>query len=230
MPYTTNPKMPRLRAKAIDMVNEGKSIRQAAKYFGFQPSTVSRWVKRSPQGGCHFLETKSSRPKHHPRQLKPQVVQKIRQLRIELRGRCAEVIHGHLLRQDIRVSLSSVKRTLDRQGLVKHRTFYKHKRLRLSRPEASKPGDLVQLDTIHLMKTPSERIYIYTLLDVHSRWAYAWASERANNTQSIKFLKQAKTKAPFAFKCLPQHAHVGPQLYPFFSPCGCTCAELPQVL
>lgn len=202
MPYTTNPAMPRLRAKAIDLVHAGKTVREVARYFGFQPSTVSRWVKKSPQNGCHLLPTFSSRPKRHPKELPQAIVARIRQLRLDLKGRCAEVIHGHLQKEGVMVSLSSVKRTLDRQGLTKRRTFYKHKRLRFARPMAVKPGDLVQLDTIHLMKNPSERMYIYTLLDVHSRWAYAWASDRANNAQSIKFLKQAKLKAPFSFRCL----------------------------
>lgn len=202
MPYTTNPAMPRLRAKAVDLVRAGKTIREVAKYFGFQASTVSRWVKKSPQGGCYAIPTAKSRPKHHPRQLHQAIVAKIIQLRIELRGRCAEVIHGHLQKEGTAVSLSSVKRTLDRHGMTKRRTFYKHKRLRFARPMATKPGDLVQLDTIHLMKNSKERMYIYTLLDVRSRWAYAWASDRANNVQSIKFLKQAKLKAPFSFRCL----------------------------
>jgi transposase InsO family protein len=143
-----------------------------------------------------------SRPKSHPNQLDKEVVGRIKELRAKLKGRCAEVIHEHLKKEGIFVSLSSVKRTLDRQGLTKKRTFYKHARLRFPRPLAVKPGDLVQLDTIHLMKNPSERMYIYTLLDVCSRWAHAWATDRANNVQSIKFLKQAKLKAPFSFKCL----------------------------
>ena len=202
MPYTTNPMMPKLRARAVDLVHSGKSIREVARYLGFEASTISRWVKKSPSNGCWAIPTLVSRPKHHPKELKPDIVKKIRELRIKLKGRCAEVIHGYLLKENIKVSLSSVKRTLDRQGLTKHRTFYKHKRLHLGRPTAIKPGDLVELDTIHLMKTPDERMYIYTLLDVHSRWAHAWASERANNVQSVKFLKQAKNKAPFVFRCL----------------------------
>lgn len=202
MPYTTNPMMPRLRAKAVDLVRSGKTIREVARYLGFEASTISRWVKRSPQNGCHVIPTLVSRPKSHPKQLQQSVVRRIRELRISLKGRCAEAIHGHLKREKIKISLSSVKRTLDRQGLTKHRTFYKHKKARIERPDIVKPGDLVELDTIHLMKSSSERMYIYTLLDVHSRWAYAWASERANNYQSLKFLRQAKQKAPFTFKCL----------------------------
>jgi transposase InsO family protein len=202
MPYTTNPAMPKLRAKAVDLVHQGKTIREVARYLGFEASTVGRWVKKSPPNGCWEIPTLISRPKHHPKELKREIVNRIKELRIELRGRCAEVIHGHLKKENIVVSLSSVKRTLDRQGLTKRRTFYKHKRLRFARPLAVKPGDLVQLDTIHLMKTSNERMYIYTLLDVRSRWAYAWASERANNIQSLKFLKQAKLKAPFSFRCL----------------------------
>jgi transposase-like protein len=43
MAYTINPNLPRLRAKAVDIViKEHKSIRHVARYYGFNPSTVSR--------------------------------------------------------------------------------------------------------------------------------------------------------------------------------------------
>lgn len=40
--YTTNPAMPRLRVKAVEMVREGKSLSDAAKYFGYSKGAVSK--------------------------------------------------------------------------------------------------------------------------------------------------------------------------------------------
>ncbi|KKP32604.1 MAG: hypothetical protein UR22_C0009G0031 [Parcubacteria group bacterium GW2011_GWC2_32_10] len=34
MAYTTNPKVPRLRVRAVNIVRSGKSISQVARYFG----------------------------------------------------------------------------------------------------------------------------------------------------------------------------------------------------
>lgn len=36
MAYTTNPRMPELRAKAVDKVRSGKSVSEVARYFGWK--------------------------------------------------------------------------------------------------------------------------------------------------------------------------------------------------
>jgi transposase InsO family protein len=122
------------------------------------------------------------------------------EIRKETGGRCAEVVHRMLQREGKKVSLSSVKRTLDRKGLTKS-TRKKYYRSGI-RPKADYAGDLVQVDTIHLMETPQKRIYIYTLLDVHSRWAYAEASEKISAVRSVRFVKNAQSRAPFIFRHL----------------------------
>lgn len=60
----------------------------------------------------------------------------------------------------------------------------------------------MQIDTIHLMQTKTKRIYVYTLIDVYSRWTYAWASNKANARISVLFLRKAQKAAPFTFKCI----------------------------
>jgi len=216
MPYTTNPNLPKLRAKAISLMRRNSwSVRQTARYFGFNPSTISKWNRKVPPGGSHEIPTKSSRPKSHPGKLKPEIVKRITELRIATNGRCSEVIHQHLLNEGIVVSLNSVKRTLDRKNMLRKRSPWKRLHKYPERPNAVNPGDLIQLDTIHLMKNEKERIYIYTLIDVYSRWAYAWASEKMNSRKSINFVKSAKQKSLFNFNCL-QSDH-GPEFSQHFS-------------
>ena len=72
----------------------------------------------------------------------------------------------------------------------------------MERPEAVNPGDLVQLDTIHLMEDEKSRIYVYTLLDLYSRWSHAWAVKKVNTRKSVEFVRRAKGKFPSDFKCL----------------------------
>lgn len=67
------------------------------------------------------------------------------------------------------VSLSSVKRTLKRHGLLKSRSPWQKTCKSPHRPIAASPGDLVQMDTIHIYTIAGQRFYVYTLLDVHSR-------------------------------------------------------------
>lgn len=184
------------------MVREGKSIREVSRYFGFNPSTVSRWNKRVPIGGAYEIPTESSRPKSHPKQLGKKIVKRIIELRKQTKGRCSEVIHRHLFNEGVGVSLSSVKRTLERNHLIKKRSPWKRYHPPQDRPEVFKPGDLVEVDTIHLMNNSKEKIYIYTLIDIYSRWAYARASNRLNTRISIEFIRGAKRRFPFAFNCL----------------------------
>jgi transposase InsO family protein len=201
MPYTTNPRMPKLRAKAVTMVRQGKSVSEVARYFGYTKGAVSKWCKKAPQCRTFIIPTKSSRPHHHPAELPKEKVKNIIDYKLKYK-RCSEVIHQHLINDGIDVSLSSVKRKLDNSGLIKKRSPWKRLHLSTKRPIVLKPGDLVMVDTIHLMVTPNKRIYVYTLIDVYSRWTYAWAVDRISARKSVAFLKKAQQMANFKFNCI----------------------------
>lgn len=202
MAYTTNPYLPRLRMQAVRLVKYGGwSIRSVSRHISVAPSTVSRWAKKDVSFGQRPIPTLSSRPHSHPRTLKEKIVEAIIKQR-KKHNRCAEVIQRELQLKKIKVSLSSVKRTLKRNYLLRERSPWKRMHRSTARPLASNPGDLVQMDTIHLMKNPKERIYVYTLLDVHSRWAFAYASGKMSCGKSLKFIKNAQREFPFRFNCL----------------------------
>lgn len=193
--------MPKLRMEAVRLVKcRGWSTRQAARYTGYSQSAIVKWCRKDPTGGWRRIETKSSKPNHHPKELSNELISEIVKTRLNLK-RSSEVIHKVLSEKGIGVSLSSVKRTLDRKMLLKKRSPWKRYHAPIPRPFAQNAGDLVQLDTIHLMRG-NERIYVFTLLDVFSRFAYARAYERANTRISLDFLKRAKREIPFDFKYL----------------------------
>lgn len=201
MAYTTNPKMSRLRAKAVEMVGDGKGVREVARYFGYEPGTISKWCQKAPMPGVFEIATASSRPNHHPNETPYLLVKRALELRNQT-GRCAEVIHQILLNESNIVSLSTVKRILDRAGMTKKRSPWKRRHCSIKRPKAFREGDLVEVDTIHIMQNQRDKIYIYTLLDVFSRWAFALATEKINTHQSTNFVRQALQKSPFEFTCL----------------------------
>ena len=194
--------MPRLRAKAVEMVRSGKGVREVARYFGYGPGTISKWCSKAPEPGVFEISTESSRPHHHPRETPYQIVREIIYKRIETNGRCAEVIHQMLLNDGISVSLSTVKRILDRSGMTKKRNIRNKRHMNIKRPKTVKQGDLVQIDTIHIMQNEKYRVYVYTLLDVYSRWAYALASNKLSSLKSVLFVRKAISKSPFPFTCL----------------------------
>jgi transposase InsO family protein len=214
MPYTTNPHLPRVRGEAIKLVRQGWGIRQVARHLGFHPSTVLRWTRRGMDVRMNNIPTKSSRPHRHPRALPQNIVDRIVALRLQHK-RCSEVIHHFLIQEGTIVSLNSVKRVLKRAGLLKERSPWKKYHVSPKRPFVASAGDLVQIDTIHIHPFTGERFYIYTLLDVHSRWAHAKVSAKITAGRTLKFLEEAKQKAPFHFKML-QSDH-GPEFAKWFT-------------
>lgn len=194
--------MPRIRKEAAQLLVRKKwSTRKVARHFGFNQSTIVRWFKKSKTYGYNLIPTLSSKPKHHPKQLSDELVWKIFQQRIKNK-RCAEVVHQELLNQGIKVSLSSVKRTLDRHGLLKKRSPWKRFHPHVDRPYPLKAGDLVQIDTIHLMINEKQRIYVFVLIDVYSRWVYAKCYAKMNSHICLNFVREAQKIASFKFEML----------------------------
>ena len=200
MSYTINENMPKLRQRAAELVSKGWSARKVGRYLGFHHTAVMKWVRKSRKIGYHPIPTRSSRPDHHPRQLDQKLVKAIIEKRLAVK-RSAEVVHQELLNEHVSVSLSSVKRTLDRNHMLNKRNPWKRYHPPMDRPVVEKPGDLVQIDTIHLMAA-GHRIYVFTLLDVYSRWAYARAYDRANVGSALDFLSRARAEAPFKFQMI----------------------------
>ena len=214
MAYTTNPHLPRVRAQAVELVQQGWSTRKVAHRVGYDHSTIVRWSKRVPLIGRREIPTLSSRPHSHPRALPPEIVEAILEKR-KKRNRCAEVVHQELLRDDISVSLSSVKRTLKRYGLIKRRSPWKRWHFSTPRPLASNPGSLVQIDTIHVGPCDKKRLYVYTMIDVYSRYAWAYVTQRINTHKSLSFVKRSQGTTPFVFSTL-QSDH-GPEFSTYFT-------------
>lgn len=205
--------MPKVRRDAAEMVRKGFSPTEVGRRFGVGSSTICKWIKKAVVTGFHPIPTLSSKPKHHPNELGNELVWKIFHQRIKTR-RCAEVIHQELLNQGVKTSLSSVKRTLDRSGLLKKRSAYMRYHPHQERPYPLKPGDLVEIDTIHLMVDEKKRIYVYVLIDVYSRWVYVKSFEKIGGRNSLRFIKEAQMNAPFIFGML-QSDH-GPEFGDWF--------------
>jgi len=212
--YTTNPNMPKLRMEAVRLVKyRDWSTRQVSRYTGFNQSAIVKWCKKDPTGGWRRIPTRSSKPNHHPKELKKDIVDKILEIRMATK-RTSEVVHQELLNQGIAVSLNSVRRTIDRHGLMKKRSLWKRYHPHVDRPTPQKPGDLVQLDTIHRMIDKKKRLYIFVLIDVYSRWAHAKAYVKMNGATSIKFVTEVQRHASFSFDML-QSDH-GPEFGKWF--------------
>jgi len=193
MPYTTHPVMPKVRSEAAFFAME-HGVRRAALRYGVSPGTISKWVDKVALYGAHPIPTISSRPHTHPNELPEEMVSRILALRSE-RNQCAEILHHRLKQEGIIVSLSSVKRILQRNGCTRFSPWKKWHTYP-PRPIPETPGMLIEIDTI-ADGPHTDRLYAYTLLDVCSRWAYADVARSINTFASVRFLHEARRKAPF---------------------------------
>lgn len=199
MAYTTNEKVGKVRIAAIRMMALGKSSREVARHFGYNQSTIVRWYKRKNETWHRKeLPTKSSRPHTSPRRT-PRAIEGLIIAKRKALKRCTEVVHQSLKRDGVAVSVSTVKRVLNRYGMLKKRSPWKKTRKYPIRPDIASQGDLVEFDTIHLNRGGP---YIYTAIDVFSRYGYAMVSKKATCAATLRFLKQCREYFPFEIRCI----------------------------
>lgn len=201
MAYTNNPNLPRVRGQAVELVRRGWTARKVARHFGFSHSAVVKWWAKSLARGYGSIPTLSSRPKTNPRGLSRTMISEIIKERVG-RRRCAEHVYHALKNRGVIVSLSSIKRILDRCGLRKKRSPWKRPHDYTERPEPAFVGALMECDTIHIIAPDGTRIYVYTLIDLFSRWAYAEVGEKIGTVASVGFIERAKVATPFKFEMI----------------------------
>jgi len=201
MSYSKNPNLPKVRAEAVKMLRSGVSTRRVARHFGYSHSAIVKWNAKVPANFYQYrvISTESSRPHHHPSELPDEIIKLILDYRFTTR-RGAEFIHFKMRQEGANVSLSSVKRTLRRHELTRYSKWKKWHQY-TPRPLPESPGLLVEADIIHDGYI-GQQLYIYTLLDVCSRWAYAAPAIRITANASVKFMRAASGSVPFAFQTI----------------------------
>ncbi len=225
MAYSINPNLPRARALAMKLLFQEKlSLQVVANKCGVHRSTVYRWkikwleinehvelennYRPNREAGKQFrftavhwlIPTLSSRPQTSPNAIGGVIVQRILELRNTLK-RCAEVVWYHLVHMEgIVVSLSSVRRILKR-----HHCFdgARKKRVRPDnprRPHVTKPGELVETDTIHyICPITKTRRYVYTVIDIYTRMTYAEIHPRILPGLAANVILHARNEFGFEF-------------------------------
>jgi len=213
MAYITNPYVGKTRRLAVnDVIYRGLSYSQAALKYGVTKGTVCKWMKRASGDHREFIETLPSRPKSHPHQLPEATISRLIELRKTL-GRCAPVLHAHLTNEGYQISLPSVQRTLKRQGLVRKKKRQARYYTPIPRPVSDCPGALVQVDTIHYVRSNTTRFYIYSLIDTYSRVAYAEYHSKLSQKISLAVIKKAQKS--FGFRFFTVQTDNGPEFKDF---------------
>jgi transposase InsO family protein len=240
MAYSINPNLPRARAIAMQLlVRDQLPQYVVANRCGVSRSTIWRWRKkwdklnenvqfdnpnrpnRTYSRANHLLRcnwlitTNTSRPRTSPHAVNKTIVVRILELRAWLK-RCAEVVWHHITTIDhLQVSLSSVRRILRR-----HHCFDGSRKNRLRpdnprRPLVTKPGELLQTDTIHyICPITYRRRYVYTVIDLYSRMAYAEIHDRIGPGIAAMVITHAQKLFGFRFSMV--QADNGPEFSRYF--------------
>lgn len=178
----------------VQLTNDNRPSRRVGDGLGTQ--TVSQWRLAA----CTWrIPTTSSRPHSCKHAVSPAVVDRIRFYRKKY-GRCAVVVHAYCVREGTDVSLSTVRRVLHRLGFTGKRKWKRGYRPPVARPRADKPGDLVQTDTVHLYDHKTKgRTYLYTVIDVYSRWAYTEHHSYLSQQLAAAVVQRGQAYAGFPF-------------------------------
>jgi putative transposase len=243
MSYSSNPLLPKARAAAVRLVVEDNlPIAIAARKSGIHRVTLWRWYNqwlelnhnvefinyyrpnRSSASNTRFskfkltackwsLPTRSSRPHSCKHAVSQSIIERITHYRRRY-GRCAVIVHAYCVREGTIVSLSTVRRVLHRLGLTSKRKW-KQYRPPMPRPNVTKPGDLVQTDTVHLYDhATKQRTYLYTLVDLYSRWAYVEHHSYISQQLAAAVIKRGEDYSGFHFNTV--QADNGPEFGRWF--------------
>lgn len=161
------------------------------------------------------IPTESSVPLHS-HCLSPELVQLVLDVKDQLK-RCAEVVWYYINEvYCIKISLSSVRRILKKH----HRTAKRKKKHNseskgLPRPNVLLPGDLVEIDTIHLYNPISKsKVYIYTVIDLYTRMSYARVYKKLAPGIAARTILEAEQYFGFKFKLV--QSDNGPEFSSYF--------------
>jgi transposase InsO family protein len=239
MAYSINPNLPKARAIAMQLlIREQLPLYVVANHCGIHRSTVWRWKRKwdalnqyvqmdNPNrpsrvysrtnhlNRCTWrIPTTVSRPHTSPTAVSQELVRLVLAVRAQLR-RCAEVVWHHLNTVlHTSVSLSSVRRILQRSGVARGRKN-RVRRDNPRRPMVTAPGELVQTDTIHHVDPKSgRRLYYYTVIDLFTRMTYVTLAPKLRQGLAAQAVFEARKQ--WGFPIAMVQADNGPEYGRYF--------------
>ncbi len=195
----------------------GGNVSRTARHFGYSRPTVYRWLARFERDRLETLEDRASAPRRrrHPTWTLEQsaAVKRVREAYPRW-GKDKLVVL--LRRQGLRLSSSMVGRILAR--LRRSGELHEPRRRRMSvhqrrwqRPYAirkpadwtvSRPGDLVELDTLDIRPLSTLVWKQFTARDVVSRWDVVELGRRATAAAAADMLDRLAERMPFGVRAI----------------------------
>lgn len=171
---------------------QGVPVVAVARTYGISRTTFYRWRRRFLAQGEAGLENCTSRPHHIHYGLTQQQVDRVICLRQEKRWGPARLAPA------VRAPSATVYRCLRRLGM---RRLPRPPRPPVIRYEASAPGELGHLDVLHLFALKGRKpVYQFTLVDDHTRMAYALIAPRRTTQAALDTVRLAQMAFGFPFQ------------------------------
>lgn len=205
----------RQRLRWIDYART-HTVAATCRHFGIARSTYYRWAHRYDPQRLALLENRSSRPRHcrQPTWTAAQAaaVQQAREAHPRWGKDKLAIV---LRRQGVVLSVSMIGRILrdlrERRRLVEPMVPRLRPHSRHARPYAVRkpqdhpvatPGDLVQVDTMHLRPLPGVERRHFTAVDVVSRWSVAGVRATATAGTARDFLAEVQQRLPVPLRAI----------------------------
>lgn len=202
----------RLREKGI-------SGEEAAEILGPSRATIYRWRKRLARHGPRGLERRSSRPKRlRSPTWSAELVMRIETLRRRFPAWGKGTLAPLLQHEGFAVSEATVGRIIShlvQRGAVdpvrvirnRHRRARQMRRFHARRlPRGSRkpqrPGQRIQIDTLHVSVQPDRRLKHFSAACPVSRWTVGDIHDRATSTAAARFLDKVIAECPFAIESI----------------------------
>lgn len=203
------------RLKFLDYART-HSVAATCRHFGIARSTYYRWATRYDPQRLSVLENRSSAPRRMRRP--PWTAEQaaaVRQVR-EAHPRWGKDKLAVVRRRDgstLSVSMiGRILRDLKRRGVLvepiaaRLRPHARHNRpYAIRKPKehpVAQPGDLIQLDTMHLMPVPGMERRHFSAVDLISRWSVTGVRASATAGTARDFLAELDERLPFPVRAI----------------------------
>lgn len=192
----------KLKLNLFIRAHELQNVHEACRRQGFGRTFYYKWWRRFKKSGFKLksLHEKSRRPKLSPRRTPRRIERKILDFASQRLG--ALMIHGMLLRENLRISvptISHIKNGRKRVPIDKRKKLNPHNR----RYELPIPGQRLQMDVKYVPHmVEGKRVYAYVAIDECTRWRFARTYDHLDHGNTVAFLAELKEKCPFPIHCI----------------------------
>jgi len=208
----------RARLDWMDYYRRCHNVALTCRHFGISRQIFYRWQKRYDAQNLSTLESGSHRP-HRRRQptWSPAAAERVLTLRRQFPRWGKDKLAVLLRRQPHPLSVSMVGRILrqlqqqgrlleaPRSGVPGGRRALRSRPYAIRKPKqyaVSRPGDLVQVDTLDVRPLPGVVFKQFTARDVISRWDVIQAHTRATAQTASQFLETLQHRMPFPIRAV----------------------------